>query len=57
VAGALKSFGFERHYRVRPLASPPGAERAASEDKKSQAERRSALTARAEDHPRATALT
>jgi hypothetical protein len=37
VAGALKSFGFERHYRVRPLASPPGAERAASEDKKSQA--------------------
>ena len=37
VAGALKSFGFERHYRVWPLASAQGAERAASDEKKSQA--------------------
>ena len=46
-----------RHNRVWPLASAQGAERAAREDTKSQAERRSALTERAEDHPRAALLT
>ena len=45
------------HHRIRPLASAPGAGRAASEDTKSQADRRSALNVRAKDHPRATPLT